>query len=284
MTIRPVKRQCSLNSNQHSIVTGGTSGLGLGLALRLLRWGGRVSVLARGLDSPAREKLDEAADRGGGEWRFWEVDIVDAQGVLTAVKEAVSAFGTPQLVINSAGIAINRTFAQTSADAFQQVIDVNLLGSRHVAAAVLPHMQSGSRLVFLASVAGLVSNYGYAAYGASKFAVLGLATTLRYEYQPRGVGVTCVCPPEVKTPMVAIERAPGNASPISLALKDIAGSLDTDYACDAILKGIDRGQWLVVPGVMAKLTAQFARLFPALFYRFMEFNIRRLMKEYPADR
>jgi len=63
-------------------------------------------------------------------------------------------------------------------------VDINLKGSRNFAAAVLPHMASGSRLVLLASLAGLVGNYAYAAYNASKFGVVGLASALRIEYKP----------------------------------------------------------------------------------------------------
>src|SRR3546814_19586442 len=101
-------------------------------------------------------------------------------------------------------------------------------------------MGKGSCLALIASMAGLTSNYAYAAYGAPKFGVVGLATTLRYEYEPLGIGISCICPPEVKTPMVASERANGN--PVSLELKEFAGSLEIDPACDAMLAGLDRSE------------------------------------------
>lgn len=136
----------------------------------------------------------------------------------------------------------------------------------------------GLGLALIASMAGLTSSYGYTAYGSSKFGVVGLATTLRYEYEPQGIGITCVCPPEVKTPMVSRERSPGNADPVSLAIKDIAGSLDADYACDAILDGIDSERWMVIPGLKSKVTMLFARHLPAGFNKFMDFNIRRFRR------
>src|SRR3546814_13764492 len=99
---------------------------------------------------------------------------------------AAQAWGAPQLAINSAGIIINKVLAETTAAEFSRVVDVNLNGSFNFAAAVLPTMGKGSRLALIASMAGLTSNYAYAAYGASKFGVVGLATTLRYEYEPLG--------------------------------------------------------------------------------------------------
>lgn len=265
---------------QHTIISGGGSGLGLGLSQRLLRRGGKVSVLDLTMSEEARSALDLAATAGKGTWQILEADLTDQSGVTTAVAQAVKAFGQPDLCVNCAGVLINKTFADTTSADFARVVEVNLTGSFHFAKAVLPHLVSGSRLALIASIAGLTSSYGYTAYGASKFGVVGLATTLRYEYEPLGIGITCVCPPEVKTPMVATERAPGNADPISLALKDLAGSLEADYACDGILAGIDAGKWQVVPGVRGKLTVLIARHLPGGFFALMKFNIQRLMKKY----
>src|SRR3546814_665032 len=136
----------------------------------------------------------------------------------------------------------------------------------------------GSRLALIASMAGLTSNYAYAAYGASKFGVVGLATTLRYEYEPLGIGISCICPPEVKTPMVASERANGN--PVSLELKEFAGSLEIDPACDAMLAGLDAGRWMIIPGVNSRITAFAARYLPRPFHAVMHRLICRAMRKH----
>src|SRR3546814_18443523 len=111
-----------------------------------------------------------------------------ATGVMSEARGVVVAGGAPQFAINSAGIIINKVLAETPAAEFSRGVDVNLNGSFNFAAAVLPTMGKGSRLALIASMAGLTSNYAYAAYGASKFGVVGLATTLRYEYEPLGIG------------------------------------------------------------------------------------------------
>lgn len=248
---------------KHAIISGGGSGLGNGLATRLLKRGSNVSVLDLGISEAYREVLDAAAQAGGSQWRLFEIDITDANKVSHAVAEAINSFGDIQLAINSAGIAVNKLAANTTAEEFQRVININLNGSFNFASAVLPTMKPGSRLALLASLAGFIGNYGYSAYSASKFGVVGLATVLRNEYEPKGIHISCVCPPEVKTPMVAQEHATGD--PVSLELKKFAGSLDADYACDKMLQGLDKGQWLIIPGTMAKTTTFIARHMPGLF-------------------
>ena len=157
-------------------------------------------------------------------------------------------------------------------------MEINVYGSRNFAAAVLPHLMPGSRLALIASLAGITSNYGYAAYGTSKFAVRGLATTLRQEYEPRGIHISCVCPPEVATPMVTAERATGN--PVSLALKDIAGSLNVEEACDGIIFGIDAGHWLIIPGAKAKITAFAALRMPGLFHAVTSMLTKKILRKH----
>lgn len=197
------------------MITGTGSGLGLGLAVRLLKRGSKVSVLDLSVNDEHRAALDDAARLGNGRWQFIEANVTQEEQVRVAVAQAVNDFGAPDLAVNSAGVGLCQAFADMSSEAFRRVIDINLMGSYNFAAAVLPHLKKGARLALVASLAGITSNYAYAAYGTSKFGVVGLATTLRYEYEPRGIHISCICPPEVKTPLVAQERGrrSGGAGP-----------------------------------------------------------------------
>lgn len=271
-----------MKQTPHTLITGGASGLGLGLGTRLLKRGEHVSVLDLSISKAVRKQLDQAAANAGGQWAFFETDITNPSLLEQSFSSAIDQLGAASQVINSAGIINNQSFEKLNPDDFRRVIEVNLFGSFNVAKAAIPRMKKNGRLVFLASMAGLISNYGYTAYGTSKFGVVGLATTLRYEYANRGLNVCCVCPPEVDTPMVKHERTPGNADPISLALKDFAGTLNVDEACDAMLKGIDSNQFLIVPGLRSKATLLLARHSPSLFFTFLNFNISRLVKKHQA--
>lgn len=267
---------------KHVMITGAGSGLGLGMATRYLNRGYAVSVLDLAVSQDNKEVLTQAAEKGGSRWSFFRMDITDDAAVAAAVADAVAMFGAPGLAVNSAGVVLNKTVADQKPAEFRRVIDINLNGSLHFATAVLPVMESGSRLALVASLAGHTSNYAYSAYGASKFGVIGLATTLRYEYEALGVHLSCICPPEVETPLVDGERLSGN--PISLELKKTAGCMKADVACDQIVDGLDAGKWMIIPGAAGKLTGFVARHMPGVFNGYMQRVIRKLMKQYPVGK
>ena len=217
-----------------TLITGGASGIGKRLAERLEARGDRVVILDQALGT----------------------DIRDAAAVKAVIDEA-----RPGLVVNSAGIQLARPFPDLTEEEFRRVVDVNLLGSRNVAAAAWPHLrEQRGHLVLIASLAGLTPLYGYAGYCASKYAVVGLAEVLRIEGRPDGIRVSCVCPPEVETPMVTEERK--TMHPATEALKAVAGTIDVDTAAREILAGIDRGAFMIVPGRRGRATRLLTRFAP----------------------
>lgn len=262
----------------HSVISGAGSGLGHGLAIRLLKRGTRVTVLDLVISDERRTALNAAAQQGKTRWAFLAANITDAVRMNAAVGEAVAVFGAPDLAINSAGIGLSKTFANMTTELFRKVIEVNLIGSYNFASAVVPKLQPGARLALVASLAGITSNYSYSAYGSSKFGVVGLATALRFEYEALGIHISCICPPEVKTPLVTEERASGD--PVALDLKLIAGSMELDPACDQILAGLDAGHWMILPSFAAKATAFAAQRLPGAFYLFMKLMIEKYMRKH----
>lgn len=224
-----------------------------------------------------KRTLDELAHTHSASWHFFETDIRNAGLVEKNVEQAISLFGSIDLAVNSAGVVINQSLEETSPEDFKRVIDINLVGSFNFAHAILPKLTSNSQLAFISSIAGLISNYAYSAYGASKFGVVGLATTLRYEYAHKGISISCICPPEVKTPMVEAELKSGNS--ISLALKKFGGSMAPDDACDQIVAGLDAKKWMIIPSLNAKFLALFTRLSPGLFFRAMTQLIKHVEKK-----
>ena len=244
-----------------AFLTGGGSGIGLRLTETLARRGVRVAIFDLKITEEVRRRLGEMAPGSV----FHQVDVRDAGALAAAVDAAVTEIGAPQLAVNCAGVQRAIVFEDLKAADFDFVIDINLRGSRNFAAAVLPHLRRGGRMVFIASLAGLVGNYGYAAYNASKFGVVGLASALRIECKPRGILVTVVCPPEVETPMVVEERK--TAPPITMQTKQFAGVVTIDSLCRDILRGAERGEWMVITGFKAKLTRFLARVAPNLMNR-----------------
>lgn len=239
-----------------ALITGAGSGIGKRLAELLLARGDALIALDVAFSDAVRAELAAI----GPQVHFETVDVRDGDAVSAAVEAGVTALGGLNLAINCAGVAVAKPFEEISEEEFRRVVDINLYGSRNLAAAALPHLAGGGHLVLTASMAGFVGNYGYAAYCASKFGVVGLAEVLRIEQKPRGVTVTVVAPPEIVTPMVEEERRSG--STITGQMKQFAGSLELEPAVDAILKGIDARKFLIVPGAKAKQTLALQRLAP----------------------
>lgn len=262
-------------------ITGGGSGIGRHLAQLVAGRGERVAVLDLHIPDAVRAELAERT--GSDRLALLDgVDVRDAPGLATAVAEAVARVGPPTLAINSAGISRNDRFAESTLEDFEQTVAVNLVGSRNFAAAVLPHLDRGSRLALIASLAGITGGYTYAAYAASKAGVIGLARVLRLEYAPEGIGMSVICPPEIMTPMV--ERYATTMHPATRALKDIAGTLPIDDACREMLAQLDRGRFLVVPGRRARRTVRMTRWLPdAVTMRMTDRIVRRALAGMPPD-
>jgi 3-dehydrosphinganine reductase len=263
-----------------ALVTGAGSGIGRATALALAAAGALVVVSE--LAAGGGEETVEAIRAADGEARFRELDVTDEAGWHRVVEGVLAEQGRLDVLVNNAGIAVAGPVETMSLADWRRQTAVNLDGVFLGVRAVLPAMKPGSRLALVASIAGLTSNYAYAAYGASKFGVVGLATTLRYEYEPQGIHISCICPPEVKTPMVEKERA--DANPVSLELKALAGSLEADSACDQIVAGLDAGRWQIIPGFLGKLTAFGARYLPGPFNAIMLRLIGRALRKHGMDK
>jgi NAD(P)-dependent dehydrogenase (short-subunit alcohol dehydrogenase family) len=259
-------------------ITGGASGIGLRLAELSVDAGADVAIFDSAPSSAGEARLRREAISRGRKLESLRVDVRRPQQVESAVRQAVTRLGPPDLAINSAGIQLAKPFEQLSADEFTRVIEVNLIGSRNFAAAVLPTMAAGARLALVASLAGLVPNYGYAAYSASKYGVIGLAEALRLEYKPRKIGVSVVCPPEIETPMVEEERK--TEHPAGKALKDVAGTLDLDTACAEIFEALTQGKFLIIPSPRARAVVRLTKYLPsAVSHLASDVTLRRALRK-----
>ena len=240
--------------NYRVFITGGSTGIGLALARAYARLGAHVAIFARdeGKLRAARTLIEDARRAPRQQVLALALDVGDEAAVRARTAEAMAQLGPPDILINSAGIIANDRFDNLSGDTIEAILRTNVMGMVHVTHALLPALKARrGQIVNLSSVAGLMGAYGYTAYGASKYAVVGLSECLRSELKPDGVTVTVVCPPEVDTPMVAVEEA--TISPESRAVKQLAGVLNPDAVARTIVKGVGRRRFRIIPGVLARL-------------------------------
>jgi 3-dehydrosphinganine reductase len=237
-------------SARHALITGGSSGIGLSVAAQLAsdRW--NLSLVARRSDrlDEARRLLLETHGLTDGQVLTVSADVSDMAAVDTAVAAAVDAYGPPDLVVTSAGIARPGRFDELPVDAFRQAMDVNYLGTVHTVKAVMPHMRrrGGGRIVMVSSGAGLIGLFGYTAYAPSKFAVRGFAESLRGELARDGIGVSIVYPPDTDTPQLAEENR--YKPPETKRITAEARTWSADDVARVILKGVRRKRFVITPG------------------------------------
>lgn len=172
------------------------------------------------------------------------------------------------MLVASAGIVVPGIFDALPLEAFRRTMDVNYFGTLHLVRAALPTMrQEGSgRIVMIASGAALLGVYGYTSYAPSKFAVRGLAETLRSELAPDGIGVSIVYPPDTDTPQLQEELR--LRPDITSRIAGNAKALSADAVADAILRGVARQRFIIAPGAAMAALALFHSLVGPLLHRF----------------
>jgi len=196
------------------IITGAGSGIGRAIAHRLRALGADVVLMGREI-----AKLDDAAKAIGGVEAIG-CDVGDARDVAMAFAKLRER--PLHILVNNAGVARSAKLADTTDEMWDEMLRVNLTGAFHCARAALPMLvaASFSRIVNVASTAGLIGYPHVAAYCAAKHGVVGLTRALALEYARTSLTVNAVCPGYVDTPMTdvtiahlaqATSRTPGEA-------------------------------------------------------------------------
>lgn len=176
-----------------SVVTGASSGIGEAVVARLVARGDRVVAVARRADG-----LAALAARHGDRVQALAVDVGDH----AALHAALVALPPVHTLVLSAGVCKQARLDEEADDAtWWETLNVNLHGSYFAMKAVAPTMPTGGRIVAVSSGLGKLGRPGYAAYCASKHALLGVVKCVAKELAPRGITVNAVCPGWVDTPM-----------------------------------------------------------------------------------
>jgi len=199
------------------VISGASGGLGLALARYYLNRGERVAAFAR-----RGQLLYELALTFPDQVSCYSLDVRDARAVQHAADDFVGRFGAPDVVIANAGVSVGTlTEYAEDIDAFQQVMDINVLGMVKTFQPFIEAMRQAKRgtLVGIASVAGFRGLPGVGAYSASKAAAISYLESLRVELHGSGVKVVTICPGYIRTAMTSANPYP---MPFMLDVDDAA--------------------------------------------------------------
>jgi NAD(P)-dependent dehydrogenase (short-subunit alcohol dehydrogenase family) len=226
-----------------AVITGGGSGIGLAIAHRLSADGAALTLVGRD-----RGRLDRALAELGARPEDDAVacDVGDPVAVARMFHALAARSRSPQLLINNAGFATSGKFADTSPDAWDETLRINLSAVFHCTRAALPAMLDApfARIVNVASTAGLIGYPRVAAYCAAKHGVIGLTRSLALELARTRVTVNAVCPGYTDTRIV------------EMAIADIAASTGRSAveARDALVRRNPQRR-LVAPAEVADAVA-----------------------------
>jgi NAD(P)-dependent dehydrogenase (short-subunit alcohol dehydrogenase family) len=185
-----------------AIITGGTKGLGLAMAAGLASAGANVLLVSRKA-SDGDEAAAEIATQYGVKAMTFAADVVDQAGMEAMAKFAHEAFGSIDILINSAGINIRGAIDELTHADFTKVMDVNVTGTWLASRAVIQYMkeQNKGAIINLASTLGLVGLANRTPYTASKGAVVQMTRALALELAPWKINVNAICPGPFLTEM-----------------------------------------------------------------------------------
>lgn len=259
-------------ANKSVLITGGSSGIGLALSTLLVGTCSTLTILSR-----QKQHLEEATRLlqilpGSQITQILtlQADIAKRDETSQVLAAYLQEHGTPDVVINSAGVAHPGTFTSLEPEIFEWLMNVNYFGTVNVLKSLVPGMKSRKSgvIVNISSIAGFLGIYGYSAYSASKYAITGFSDALRSELKPYGIQLSIVFPPDTKTPQLDYED---QFKPfITQQLSSTANLMSAENVAKEILKKVANKKYIILPGSEGKLLFTARNLLGKTLYPLMD--------------
>lgn len=257
------------------LITGGSSGIGLAIAKEFAALGAKVCVVARDV-----VKLSKAREEIQGLYPdatvlMYHADVTSIQSLDRIKAGLEKEWGSLDTLVCSAGLILCGRFEDQPLEETEYVFDTNYWGTHYAIRSFLPLLKESSigRVVIISSVVGFTGLFGYSHYAPSKFAVAGLAETLRMEFADYGIKVLVAYPPDTQTPQLEFEKS--NTLPESIALSGGSKVLSAEYVAQKILAGICRNKFDILFNSQSLQIRIVKGLLPKLYYSIVDKIVRK---------
>lgn len=263
-----------------AVVTGAGSGIGRELAKQLARE--KMSLALADVNETTLQETLSQIGNAGAPVSTHVLNVADPKQVEQFAADVLARHKRVSLLINNAGVALHGTFEELSIADLEWLMGINFWGMVYGVRNFLPVLkrEPRSRIVNLSSIFGIISPAGQSAYCASKFAVRGFTEALMHELEATTVGVTCVHPGGIKTPISrnarlgASANAAFHAAGIALFEKRLART-SPETAAARIVEGVKRGEPRILIGKDAIQLERLQRLFPVRYWKIMMRNLKK---------
>ncbi len=184
------------------LITGSTSGIGMGIARCFAKEG--YQIIFNGLEPNGAELAQQIADEFGIKHIFNPANMLDPEALKAMVAEAIQTFGSIDVLVNNAGIQFVSPVEDFPEQKWNDIISINLTAAFILTKAVWPSMknQNHGRIINIASAHGLVASEFKSAYVAAKHGLVGFTKTIALEGAPFGITANAICPGYVHTPII----------------------------------------------------------------------------------
>jgi len=185
------------------VVTGGSRGLGLGIARKLAGGGDRVIAVARKMNGELAGAIDETRQSGQGSLDFVPFDLGDVDDIPSLIKSIRTEFGPIYGLVNNAALGTEGVLAIMYTSQIEKLVRVNTISPIVMTKYAVRSMMSegGGRIVNVASIIGFTGYSGLSVYGATKASMIGFTRSLAREVGKMGVNVNAVAPGFIETDM-----------------------------------------------------------------------------------
>jgi len=255
-----------------AFIVGGSDGIGLAIASLLVQKKTHVIIFSR-----QQKRLHQALSHLRTHQQFptqiiqaVSLDATHEESCQTIIKQTVNQYGTPFFLFNCAGIARAAYTHESNLDDVRNMIDINYLGTYYVTHFVLMEMlkKHSGHIINVSSMAGFIGLFGYSAYCASKYAVMGFSHALKNELSTEGISVSVLCPPNTQTK--GLEEENKTKPQEVLKTEEQVKVLSPELVAQKTLRAVARKKYMIIPSFDGSLAYWLSRYCPKILQLFTQ--------------
>jgi NAD(P)-dependent dehydrogenase (short-subunit alcohol dehydrogenase family) len=266
--------------NKVALVTGGGSGIGRGLCIKLAEAG--ATVICADIDH--QKAAETSSIIGQSKIIAKKLDVAQLTEFENVIADIIAQYGRFDLIFNNAGIAVSGEIRDIAVNDWKKIIDINFFGVLNGSQTAYRHMlkQGSGQIVNIASAAGLIDYLALMApYSVTKHAVVNYSKILRIEARKLGIMANVVCPGFINTSIGDNAIALGaKQSWKEYAIKMVSKGISIDNAADHILEGVKSNKGIIIFPFEVRIIVLFTRFFGSIYKMIMQKQVKDFRKNY----